>query len=306
GTIGDLDTQAFVQRPDDLFGSTPIVEPRALSESDDPLRAPAAMQSPLRLDSGVPMRTRTEPDGDARALLTPVFSLGEDPSLAPAHELTRAYVPDENPAPVPVPRQMPGVPIVPAFRPEQMRAQTELKPQAAPPRQPDTLHLDLPHVVRRVGAMFVDGLVVGAMAIAPAVLGLVGAPIPLASFLDPDPLSGLLMSGALVVPAIVLAIVVLVSSGVAHAVAGRSLGKLVLGLELVEAKTGAPASRPRALVRAVLSLVSLALFGLGYLWVIVDRRSRALHDVLSGTVVVVSSSRRTSSASDTARPRARK
>jgi hypothetical protein len=39
-------------------------------------------------------------------------------------------------------------------------------------------------------------------------------------------------------------------------------------------------------------VIGLLMMGLGYLWLIVDRRSRALHDWLSGTIVVVSSSRR--------------
>ena len=39
-------------------------------------------------------------------------------------------------------------------------------------------------------------------------------------------------------------------------------------------------------VRAIGTWVSLAFFGAGYFWLIVDRRGRAWHDLVSGTVLV--------------------
>jgi uncharacterized RDD family membrane protein YckC len=63
--------------------------------------------------------------------------------------------------------------------------------------------------------------------------------------------------------------------------AGRTPGMAVLGLRVV----GADGSRVRwlsALVRAVL----LAFFPIGAAWMVVDRRHRAVHDLLARTAVV--------------------
>jgi uncharacterized RDD family membrane protein YckC len=69
------------------------------------------------------------------------------------------------------------------------------------------------------------------------------------------------------------------------AVAGRTAGKAVMGLEVVAAD-GTRLSAPRALIRAVAYLVSVIPLFVGFLWVLVDRDRRAWHDHIAGSRVV--------------------
>jgi uncharacterized RDD family membrane protein YckC len=71
----------------------------------------------------------------------------------------------------------------------------------------------------------------------------------------------------------------------AHAMAGATLGKRLVGIRVV----GPDGRRPglgRATVRAVLGVVSLLLLGLGVLLALFTRSGRALHDLLARTWVV--------------------
>lgn len=63
--------------------------------------------------------------------------------------------------------------------------------------------------------------------------------------------------------------------------AGRTPGMALLGLR-VERSDGRPVRWFAAFVRAVL----LAVFPIGALWLLVDRRHQAVHDKVAGTVVV--------------------
>lgn len=65
---------------------------------------------------------------------------------------------------------------------------------------------------------------------------------------------------------------------------GKTLGRALTGTRLVRT-SGAPASPMIVALRTGVSLVSLALFGAGYFWAIVDRRRRTWHDMFSGTVL---------------------
>jgi uncharacterized RDD family membrane protein YckC len=66
---------------------------------------------------------------------------------------------------------------------------------------------------------------------------------------------------------------------------GRTLGRLLLGLRLVDTHGVAPAPT-RAIVRAMLSVVSFGLFLGGFWMAIFDRRGQTLHDKLTSTFVV--------------------
>jgi uncharacterized RDD family membrane protein YckC len=69
------------------------------------------------------------------------------------------------------------------------------------------------------------------------------------------------------------------------AVTGRTLGMALFGLRVVR-PDGTRASTLAALIRAVTFPLSLALFGLGFVGILVDRQRRALHDLLAGTTVI--------------------
>lgn len=66
---------------------------------------------------------------------------------------------------------------------------------------------------------------------------------------------------------------------------GRTLGRWVLGLRLVDAR-GLPPSPLRAVLRAVLAVFSFALFLVGFWLALFDRRGQALHDKLTRTFVI--------------------
>ncbi len=66
---------------------------------------------------------------------------------------------------------------------------------------------------------------------------------------------------------------------------GASPGKRLLGLK-VQMPDGAAVGCGRALVRSIGYLFSLFPFGLGFLLVAVEPRSRALHDLIARTCVV--------------------
>ncbi|MDC0713474.1 RDD family protein [Stigmatella sp. ncwal1] len=66
---------------------------------------------------------------------------------------------------------------------------------------------------------------------------------------------------------------------------GRTLGRLLLGLRLVDTHGMAPAPG-RAIVRALLSAVSFGLFLGGFWMALFDRRGQTLHDKLTSTFVV--------------------
>ncbi len=65
----------------------------------------------------------------------------------------------------------------------------------------------------------------------------------------------------------------------------RTLGRWVAGIYLV-CKSGEKPAWPRVLARTALSLVSLACFGAGYFWAVVDQHRRTWHDLATGTLLV--------------------
>ena len=71
------------------------------------------------------------------------------------------------------------------------------------------------------------------------------------------------------------------------AVGGRTLGMALVGLQ-VTTKDGGHVGPARALLRTLLIPLSVALLGIGILTILIDRRRRALHDLIAGTIVVYS------------------
>jgi uncharacterized RDD family membrane protein YckC len=63
-------------------------------------------------------------------------------------------------------------------------------------------------------------------------------------------------------------------------------GKMILSARIVDATTGAKPSVGQSLLRYLGYYVSLLPFGLGLIWVGLDRRKQGWHDKIAGTVVV--------------------
>ncbi|MFA0731924.1 MAG: hypothetical protein LKKZDAJK_001313 [Candidatus Fervidibacter sp.] len=70
-----------------------------------------------------------------------------------------------------------------------------------------------------------------------------------------------------------------------HAVAGRTLGKALLGLQVVTGQ-GQPCGFGRALVREIGFVLSLCACGLGFVWAVFDPYKQGWHDLMAGTFVV--------------------
>jgi uncharacterized RDD family membrane protein YckC len=66
---------------------------------------------------------------------------------------------------------------------------------------------------------------------------------------------------------------------------GQTVGRRLSGTILIRA-SGRELGWPLVIVRTVAGSLSLALFGAGFFWSIVDRRGRTWHDLLVGTVIV--------------------
>ena len=86
---------------------------------------------------------------------------------------------------------------------------------------------------------------------------------------------------------IILALIAAVLDlGILAGLTGKSIGKLTTGLR-IERTGGGPPGIPRALVRHFIGYpLSLLTFGLGFLIATIGTSGKALHDLISGTVVV--------------------
>ncbi len=67
---------------------------------------------------------------------------------------------------------------------------------------------------------------------------------------------------------------------------GTTPGKLLLELRVVEARSGERPGLVRAFIRYLGYFVSFLALGIGFLWIVFDRRRQGLHDKLAGTRVV--------------------
>lgn len=67
---------------------------------------------------------------------------------------------------------------------------------------------------------------------------------------------------------------------------GQTPGMRLFGLRVVRDSDGGPVGAGGAMLRLVGYCVSGALFSLGYIWILIDKRKRGWHDLIAGTVVV--------------------
>ena len=66
---------------------------------------------------------------------------------------------------------------------------------------------------------------------------------------------------------------------------GQTIGMRAWRLRVIRAD-GARTTWPRALLRFVVALLSLAACGIGFLWALFDPQKRTWHDIATGTIVV--------------------
>jgi len=64
-------------------------------------------------------------------------------------------------------------------------------------------------------------------------------------------------------------------------------GKLLFYCEIVDARSGKPITPKQAFLRYIGYLISLLTFGLGFIWIVFDKRKQGWHDKIAGTVVVI-------------------
>jgi uncharacterized RDD family membrane protein YckC len=66
---------------------------------------------------------------------------------------------------------------------------------------------------------------------------------------------------------------------------GSTVGGIICGLQVVRID-GRPIDWPTAIVRALGCFLSLAVVGLGFIWIAIDSDRQSWHDKIAGTVVV--------------------
>jgi uncharacterized RDD family membrane protein YckC len=67
---------------------------------------------------------------------------------------------------------------------------------------------------------------------------------------------------------------------------GQTLGKMALGIRVIDFNTGGSIGYGRALVRQLVKIVSGLVLLLGYLWMLWDREKQTWHDKAANSVVV--------------------
>ncbi len=67
---------------------------------------------------------------------------------------------------------------------------------------------------------------------------------------------------------------------------GQTPGMKMMGIRVVRDRDGGPVTSGQAILRLIGYWISWFVFGLGYLWIFIDKRRRGWHDLIAGTVVV--------------------
>ncbi len=154
--------------------------------------------------------------------------------------------------------------------------------------EPFEIRLRRPATWRRAAAWAVDAIpfVSGGVALARALVREASAGLP-ATATGLDGLLDLAARERVIVISIAaaVALALCVYTTLAHALAGATLGKRLLGLRLV-GPDGGPPTMARSATRSALAALSAALLGLGFLLALFTRSGRALHDLLARTWVV--------------------
>ena len=292
-------------RPAPNDGQAPLADPSGIRRAAPPA-APPRLQAPLN------------PEGATEAM-----RVGHNDRRPPAqqdHRLTNQRVRGANLGPAPTELDLGGGPTLaapgelagvaeangPAGSGRIMgapagRRTPQSRPSTAPPAASQRasapvsteaqIRFEAAPLWRRLIATIVDGAVVAALIILPIRAGWFGPVVQNIRPWEPDDIGRALFGGHLTVPLILGAFVFLLLGSVPHGLAGRTLGKLLTGLMLVNNGTGSRPGWPQVILRQVVGLLTTVLGAASYCWLIVDRRSSTLHDRLSGTSCVISGSR---------------
>jgi uncharacterized RDD family membrane protein YckC len=172
------------------------------------------------------------------------------------------------------------VPERPQSLPELPAVSSGVQPAlAAPQESADAVTAEPAALWRRIGAwltdlVFISALVLGLLTVATMVIA-------------PRHLTPLQQLQTIALPGVALAgiLAFVYTSIFSFLWDGRTPGRRVMGIHLVDTTGHAPAPL-RALARAMLSLVSFALFLAGFWLALFDRHGQTLHDKLTRTFVV--------------------
>ena len=165
----------------------------------------------------------------------------------------------------------------------------EVEPEETVEDHVAEVHVTLVSTWRRVLGAIVDGAVVLAMLQLIALVGGFGDRLSGLLPLDPDVYAAAWLADELTAPLVAAGLLIAVVSAASHATLGRTLGKLVTGSRLVSRKTGGSPGVVQVVLRALVCVLGVAACGSTYLWILVDRERRTLHDVLTGTIVTTAS-----------------
>lgn len=139
---------------------------------------------------------------------------------------------------------------------------------------------------RRWLSMFIDVGLVSALVVTPAAFGLFGARLSRRELLTLDGFTNALRDGELLLPLAVFVALLFLGSLVFRLSLGRTPGEWIMRIALVRSRDAEKPGTTRIVLRSLFGLLSLALAGAGYFFIILDRRSRTLHDVLTGVTMI--------------------
>ena len=110
--------------------------------------------------------------------------------------------------------------------------------------------------------------------------------VPLGPSIETFPLSPDAFAATVVLWLIVAQCIPILVTGLLWAVWGTSPGKHVVRLRIVDADSREPMTVKQATLRTIGYLLTFAMCGAGFLWVMFNPRKQALHDRIAKTIVI--------------------
>lgn len=94
---------------------------------------------------------------------------------------------------------------------------------------------------------------------------------------------GTTLAALYTIAAIVLALIISIILSVRYS---GTPGKLLLNCQIVDEPSGEPISLKQGMRRSLGYFATLATFGVGFIWILIDKKNQAMHDKIAETVVV--------------------